>query len=96
MTHAPTINPDLRAKPPADLLGSLRRLHYDVAMSATTEQLGCLLELAGPTRVLFGSDYPFMPAEHGVENAAGFRAHGGNLERTSREAALALFPRFAR
>lgn len=97
MTHAATINPDLAGRPPVDLLGSLRRLHYDLAMSATESQIRCLVDLVGPEQVLFGSDYPFMPAEHGVDNANGLRQYDadhqpGLLAATSRNAAR-LLPR---
>jgi predicted TIM-barrel fold metal-dependent hydrolase len=100
MTHAPTINPALAGKPPAELLGSLRRLHFDVAMSATPEQLDCLTAVVGVERVLFGSDFPFMPSEQAVENAAGLRAHDRlgavGLERIAQQTALGLFPRLGR
>jgi predicted TIM-barrel fold metal-dependent hydrolase len=97
MTHAPTINPALRGGPPTDLLGSLRRLYYDIAMSATPEQLACLHPLAGPGHILFGSDFPFMPAEHAADNAAGLRTFEGfspsDYERVSHVSAMSIFPR---
>lgn len=97
IAHAATIDPDLRGKPPADLLGSLRRLYYDVAMSATPTQLACLGDLVDPSHILFGSDFPFMPAHHALDNAAGLRRYPGlsapQLERVGRANALDLFPR---
>jgi 6-methylsalicylate decarboxylase len=99
MTHAATISPALRGAPPADLLASLARLYFDVAMSATVEQLDCLYAIAGPGKVLFGSDFPFMPVEHACDNAAGLRSHpsltADELENAARASALQLFPRFA-
>jgi 6-methylsalicylate decarboxylase len=99
MTYASTINPDLEGGAPVDLLGSLGRLYYDVAMSATPEQMSCLRSLVGPDHILFGSDYPFMPADHAVSNSAGFRAFrdstGQGLEADARAAALRLIPRLA-
>jgi predicted TIM-barrel fold metal-dependent hydrolase len=99
MTHAATITPALRGKAPVDLLGSLRRLYYDVALSATPEQLACLCTVVGPERILFGSDFPFMPREHTMENAAGLRQFEGVTETQrnwiGRGGALRLFPSMA-
>jgi predicted TIM-barrel fold metal-dependent hydrolase len=93
------IDPGLRGRPPTDVLASLRRLHYDLAMSATPGQLRCLGELVSPNRVLFGSDFPFMPAEQAEANAEGLRGyrelHGTEFEQVARGAAVALFPRLA-
>jgi predicted TIM-barrel fold metal-dependent hydrolase len=99
MTHAAAINPALRGRPPVDLLGSLRRLYYDVAMAATPEQLACLCTVVGPERILFGSDFPFMPREQAIENAAGLR-HFEEVTETQRNwigrgCALRLFPAIA-
>jgi predicted TIM-barrel fold metal-dependent hydrolase len=100
MAHAATIDPGLDGRPPLDLRGSLRRLYYDVAMSATPAQLACLLDLADEQAVLFGSDYPFMPAAHGVANAEGLRGYPGLTrdapKNVSRDNAARLFPRVRR
>lgn len=99
MTHATTINPALTGRPPKNLIGALRRLYYDVAMSATPEQLACLHSLVGGDRILFGSDFPFMPLEHGVHNATGLLGFSGmtraELEKAGWENARKLFPRLA-
>lgn len=44
---------------PVDVLGALRRLHYDVAGFALPRSLPALLNLVSPDRLLYGSDYPF-------------------------------------
>ncbi|HEX4226477.1 MAG TPA: amidohydrolase family protein, partial [Pseudonocardiaceae bacterium] len=61
LTYAATINPKLAGRSPRDLLGSLRRLYYDTAMSANRPTLSALTALVEPGHILFGSDYPFMP-----------------------------------
>ncbi|WP_247695455.1 amidohydrolase family protein [Streptomyces sp. B93] len=48
--------------PPADVLGALGRLHYDVAGFPLPRALPALLDLVDPDRLLYGSDYPFTPA----------------------------------
>lgn len=96
LTYGPTIGSYLEGKPPVDLLASLRRLHYDIAMSATGFALPALTELVGADHVLFGSDYPFMPDWHTEENVAGFAGYQGwttaQRSRVASGNALDLFP----
>ena len=42
-------------------LDLIRRFYFDVALSSTPTALPSLLAFADPTRVLYGSDYPFAP-----------------------------------
>lgn len=42
-------------------LDVLKRFYYDIALSATPAALPSLLEVAGPERVTYGSDFPFAP-----------------------------------
>jgi predicted TIM-barrel fold metal-dependent hydrolase len=44
----------------------LRRLYYDLAGSRIDAALGALLGIADPSRILYGSDWPFTP-DWGVE-----------------------------
>ncbi|MFF9015009.1 amidohydrolase family protein [Streptomyces sp. NPDC014870] len=99
LTYGPTIGKYLTERAPKDVVGALRGLYYDIAMSANRFALPALTELAAPDRILFGSDFPFMPAAHTTENVEGFGAYAGwNAERRTaigRENALKLFPRLA-
>ncbi len=76
----------------------LKTLYYDIALSATPYALRSLQELADPTHILFGSDFPFLPEPlittmvEGLENYDGFEAQVRTL--IERKNALALFPRF--
>ncbi|MGW2368822.1 amidohydrolase family protein [Streptomyces sp. NPDC001667] len=100
LTYGPTIGKYLTERAPADVIASLRGIYYDIAMSANEFALPALTELAAPDKILFGSDYPFMPAEHTTENVTGFHTYPGWDERQrtaiGRDNALALFPRLAR
>jgi len=80
------------------LLAPLKRFYYDVALSSTPAALPSLFEIAEPTHVLYGSDFPFaLPA------AVAFMA--SQYERTPLQAATRqaidranaekLFPRLA-
>jgi 6-methylsalicylate decarboxylase len=42
---------------------SLRRLHYDVAGAPVPELLGALLQVADPSHLHYGSDWPYTPVE---------------------------------
>ncbi|CAL9337955.1 hypothetical protein SUDANB120_00208 [Streptomyces sp. enrichment culture] len=99
LTHGPTIGAYLKDRVPADVIGALGRLHYDIAMSAHEFALPALTRLAGPGHILYGSDYPFMPASHTAENTAGFAAYDGwtDAERADvgRTNALRLLPALA-
>ena len=39
-----------------------QRFYYDVALSSTSATFPSLLAVAGPDRILYGSDFPFAPA----------------------------------
>ncbi|MFE9422324.1 amidohydrolase family protein [Kitasatospora sp. NPDC006697] len=99
LTYGPTIGSYLRDRPPADVLASLRRLHYDIAMSANEFALPPLTALADPGRILFGSDFPFMPDWHTAETVEGFERFPGWTDEQrraiGRENALRLLPRLA-
>jgi len=51
-----------RKRESAKRLDLLRRFYFDVALSSSPTAMPSLLAFADPTRVLFGSDYPFAPA----------------------------------
>ena len=40
-----------------------QRFYYDTALSSTSAAFPSLLAVADPTRILFGSDFPFAPVE---------------------------------
>lgn len=76
-----------------------RRFWYDTALSASPAVFPSLLEVAGPDRILFGSDYPFAPGA-GVKFMTGrYDAQPSSLidegtrSKIDRSNAEALFPR---
>jgi predicted TIM-barrel fold metal-dependent hydrolase len=84
---------------PRGLVHYLKQLYYDTALSTSPGAIGALLKLAGPSQVLFGSDFPFAPAPIVQREVADFDGLEVLDERTrkmiSRDNALRLFPRFA-
>jgi 6-methylsalicylate decarboxylase len=53
------LDPQFRKRNPQGAMAYLSKLHLDTTLSPTDVQLGAALDLVGPERVLFGSDYPY-------------------------------------
>jgi predicted TIM-barrel fold metal-dependent hydrolase len=100
MDHKPQIRERL---PGGSVRSTLHRLWYDVAEITAPGPLKCLMQIADPSRVLFGSDFPFSrhrsPVQDFEATIAGFEAFDGWDAKTRRaiehDNALALFPRLA-
>ncbi|GAA3436002.1 amidohydrolase family protein [Kutzneria kofuensis] len=99
LTYGPTIGAHLAERAPSDVLGTLRRLHFDIAMSANRFTLPSLAAFADPANVLFGSDFPFMPVSTTEETVAGLAESrewtGAQKAAIGRDNALRLLPRLA-
>ncbi len=90
--------PDLRAQVPDGVLGELRRLHFDVALSATPMALSALMQLTTADRILFASDYPHAPEEAMSGTVAGlakFNMDADQRMMIERGNAVRLMPRLA-
>ena len=94
-------DPKARDKVPQGVATYLRRLWYDVAQSPSPLALNALLEIADPSRILFGTDYPSArPAEKVMrDTVAAVKAFEGYDEALRAKLmsgnAQALFPRFS-
>lgn len=91
--------PQFADRAPQGFLTYVRRLYFDTALSPSPYALAALLQLAEPSHILFGSDFPFAPppvtalqtqqlAEIPFLDDAARRG-------INRDHALALFPRHA-
>ena len=94
-------DPKARDKVPEGVATYLKRLWYDIAQSPSRLAINALLEIADPSRILFGTDYPSArPAEKvmrdtvtavrtfdGFDEALRHKIMAGNAQ--------ALLPRFA-
>jgi len=97
------LDDDPKAKPkiPAGVATYLKRLYYDVAQSAAPLSFRALLEVADPSRILFGTDYPSArPAEKVMrDTVVAVRSFDGFDESLRKNImsgnAQALLPRFA-
>ncbi|CAN0048746.1 unnamed protein product, partial [Phaeothamnion confervicola] len=89
--------------PGGSVASALRTLYYDIAEITSPAPLKCLLETVDPSRILFGSDFPFSrhrdPAQDVRDMIAGYEAFDGLDTATRRcieyDNALKLFPRLA-
>lgn len=89
-------NRDLSARLPGGALAQLQKLFFDVVMVTNTPAMSALLALATPSRLLFGSDTPYLRIEETVSELAGLGLAAVDLQAIERENALALLPALAR
>jgi len=96
-TYAATINPKLALPEPRDLLGSLRHLYYETAMSANPYTLAALAAFVSTGHILFGTDYPFLPESETADTIAGIGEFfdDDSVADIEQNNAAALVPRLA-
>jgi predicted TIM-barrel fold metal-dependent hydrolase len=76
----------------------LRQFYYDTALSSTSFSLPSLLTFADPTRITFGSDFPYASKKNATSMSAQLDAYGmseAQRRLINRVNAEAIFPRFA-
>lgn len=97
LTFAPVIKPSLAESQPEDPIRVLRTLYFDLAMSGNPYTLPTLNAFVPKTKILYGTDFPFMPAwtaDEGARNVLAFPGFSSDdLRRIARENAEDLFPR---
>ena len=95
-------DPKVHEHIPEGVATYLRRLYYDVAQSPSRLALQALLEVADPSRIMFGTDYPSARnvekvMRDTVKAVRSFEGFDNTLRQKVMAAnAQALFPRFAR
>ncbi len=86
-----------RANYPLGALAYIRRFWFDTALSGHAAPLDALRAFADPARILFGTDYPYVPEDVANAETAGLDAYAGfsDAERgmVARGNAAALFAR---
>lgn len=97
LSVAPMISPLLPQWEPERILASLRRFWYDTALSAGRQTMGTLSEVADPSRIVFGSDWPPAGTKAVKASIAALQEphYLSEAQRRAieRDNALALFPR---
>ena len=93
--------PEVLSRLPKGVDYYLRQMYFDLAQASVPLIQRALEDIADPTRIIFGSDFPFSQAGErviddvlsGIENFDGYDK--GRRQQILRDNALALFPRFA-
>jgi predicted TIM-barrel fold metal-dependent hydrolase len=86
---------ELDAILPHGVLYELRKLHYDIANSTNPSAMAALMDLVPPTRILFGSDTPYVPIAATAEGLDKMTIADELRAAINRDNALQLFPRLA-
>ena len=89
--------PGTQMRAPADVEAYLSRLYYELAISTNPHAVASVLQLVGPERLLYGSDWPALDEAdvQGLIQVLGGNPllHPGDRARIERHNALELFPR---
>jgi predicted TIM-barrel fold metal-dependent hydrolase len=88
-------DPQLQARVPLGPLAYLERFFYDTALSMNAPALAATREVVGLDRIVFGTDWPYLPDES-LDLGAPFRALSDRqIAQVESTNAAALVPRFA-
>jgi 6-methylsalicylate decarboxylase len=60
ITGAAVFNPEVHERVP-DVMAEIRKFWFDTALSANPSSLAALFAVADPSRIVFGSDFPYAP-----------------------------------
>jgi predicted TIM-barrel fold metal-dependent hydrolase len=71
----------------------LRKLYYDVANSTNPSSMAALMSLVPTSQMLFGSDFPYVPAAVTANGLDHFGLSNSDLQAVNRENGMRLFPR---
>jgi len=73
----------------------LKKLYYEVANSTNPSSMSALMNLVPTSQMLFGSDFPYVPAAVTANGLDHFGLSPGGLQAVNRENAAGLFPRLS-
>lgn len=73
----------------------LSRLYSDTAGTTSAASVAAAMAVMGPSRLLFGTDFPYLPVSAAVEGIGALGLAAETRRAIERDNALALFPRFA-
>lgn len=71
----------------------LKKLYYDVANSTNPSSMAALMNVVATSQMLFGSDFPYVPAAVTANGLDHFGLSSADLQAINRENATRLFPR---
>lgn len=80
---------------PDEVLGQLQRLYFDTALVMNAPAIAALTAFATPSRILLGSDAPFLPLEATMAGWQNLDLGSDIRRRIERDNAAALLPRLS-
>jgi predicted TIM-barrel fold metal-dependent hydrolase len=83
---------EISARLPNGVWAEIRKLYFDTAQAANPWNFGATRTFVPIAQMLFGSDYPFVPAADTVRDLNELGLSESDLGAVSRNNALALFP----
>ena len=90
--------PEFLARAPRGMAAYLKSFYYDTALSPSPYAMKALLELVGPSQILFGSDFPFAPEPIVAKEVEDLQKldlfQDQTLKAIARDNALTLFPKY--
>ena len=99
LAATPTIDPNFKRMSQEEIAAGLRHFWYDNALSSGATTMGALRTVADPGKIVFGTDWPFVPPKLVAQAIEAHTARGlhSDAERTAidRGNALNLFPQLA-
>lgn len=87
------IDKETAKKIPEGPIAAMKRLYFDTATSTAPENLGGIMRLAGDRKILFGSDYPFVPIQPTLVGLSKFGFTPEQMANIRHGNAQDLFPR---
>ena len=78
---------------PQGVAYELKKLYYDVANSTNPSSMAALMNLVPTSQMLFGSDFPYVPAAVTANGLDHCGLSPGDLQAVNRENGMRLFPR---
>ncbi len=84
---------DLADRAPQGVLYELKRQYYDTANASNPTSLTALLSLIPSSQILFGTDFPFLPAGDATSDLMNSALPGNTVEAINRSNAVRLFAR---
>lgn len=89
--------PNFSDRAPEGVTPYIGQFYFDTAISGSRAAMASLTRVAGPTQIMFGSDWPYIQREFVEEQIGDMREMpelADIFAKVERESALALFPRF--
>jgi predicted TIM-barrel fold metal-dependent hydrolase len=88
-------DPELGQQVPEGPLAYIRRFFLDTALSLNSPALAATLDLAEPDRIVFGTDWPYLPDEQVDMQAVNRHLSDSEIASIAYKNAASLVPRFA-